>query len=133
MSLCWGAPFFVYSCGSCTSAKRCVVRRLLRLSTEANGLAAAGLAAPFVAGSSSLEIGLGLLQATLVATALHIIPPLIPLPTWSNELLTCGLDGFVCRRMRFPMTCASASLSVPMVSGHNCFGSVLYPVRTQLS
>ena len=37
---------------------------------------------------------------------------------------------FVCWRIRFPMTFASVFLSVPMVSGHNCFGSVLYPVRT---
>ena len=68
------------------------VGRLLQLSTEANGPAAAGVAAPFVARSSSLEIGAGLLQATLAA-ALHIIPPLIPPPTWNNEPLTCGLDG----------------------------------------
>ena len=132
MSLCWGAPCFVHRCGSCTSAKRCVLRRLLQKSSEANGLAAAGLAAPFVARSSSLEIDAGLSQATLVAAALHIIPPLIPLPTWSNELLTCGLDGFVCWRIRLPMTFASVFLSVLMVSGHNCFGSVLYPVRTHL-
>ena len=105
------------------------MRRLLQLSTEANGPAAAGLAAPFVARSSRLEIGAGLLQATLAA-ALHIIPPLIPLPTWNNEPLTCGLDGFVCWRIRFPVTFARVFLSVPMVSGHNCFGSVLYPVRT---
>ena len=76
------------------SKKRCVVRRLLQLSTEANGPAAAGLAAPFVARSASLDMGAGLLQATLAA-ALHIIPPLIPPPTWNNEPLTCGLDGFV--------------------------------------
>ena len=56
--------------------------------------------------------------------------PLIPPPTWNNEPLTCGLDGFVCWRIRFPMTFARVFLSVPMVSGHNCFGSVLYPVRT---
>ena len=81
------------------------MRRLLQLSTEANGLAAAGLAAPFVARSSRLEIGAGLLQATLAA-ALHIIPPLISLSTWNNEPLTCGLDGFVCWRIRFPVTFA---------------------------
>ena len=40
-------------------------------------LVAAGLAAPFVARASRLEIGAGLLYATLAA-ALHIIPPLIP-------------------------------------------------------
>ena len=69
------------------------MRRLLQWSTEANGLAAAGLAAPVVARSSRLETGAGLLQATLAA-ALHISPPLIPLPTWNNELSTFGLDGF---------------------------------------
>ena len=76
-----------------------------------------------------MEIGAGLLQATLAA-ALHIIPPLIPLPTWNNELLTCGLDGFDCWRIRLPKTFASVFLSVPMVSGHDCFGLVLYPVST---
>ena len=99
------------------------------MSTEANGLAAAGLVAPFVARSSSLEIGAGSLQAAL-ETALHIIPQLTPLPTWNNEPLTWGLDGFVCGRIRLLMTFASCFLSVPMVSGHKCFGSVLYPVRT---
>ena len=77
------------------------MRRLLQLSIEANGLVAAGLAAPFVARSSSLEIGAGLLQATLAA-ALHISPPLIPLPTWNNEPLTFDVDGFVCWRIRLP-------------------------------
>ena len=76
---------FVGACGvlcSCAvvapQQKRCVVRRLLQLSTEANGPAAAGLAAPFVARSASSEMGAGLLQTTLAA-ALHIIPPLIHL------------------------------------------------------
>ena len=54
------------------SKAMCCAQRLLQLSTEANGPAAAGLAAPFVARSSRLEIGAGLLQATLAA-ALHII------------------------------------------------------------
>ena len=96
------------------------MRRLLQWRTEANGPAAAGLVAPFFARASSLEIGAGLFQATLAA-ALHIIPPPIPPPTWNNEPLTCGLDGFVCWRIRLPMTCF---LSVPMVSDHNYFGSV---------
>ena len=60
------------------------------LSTEANGLGVAGLAAPFVARSSSLEIGAGLLQATLAA-ALHISPPLIPL-----RLRQVARDHFLC-------------------------------------
>ena len=60
------------------------MRRLLQWSIEANGLVAAGLVAPFDARSSNLEIGAGLLQATLAA-ALHILPPLIPPPTWNNE------------------------------------------------
>ena len=108
------------------------MRRLLQLSIEANGFVTAGLAAPFVARSSSLEIGAGLLPATLAA-ALHIIPSLFPLPTWNNELLTCGLDGFFfCWRIRHPMTFAGVFLSVPMVRGRNCFGSVLYPVSTHI-
>ena len=85
-----------------------------------------------VARSSSLEIGAGLLPATLAA-ALHIMPPLFPTPTWNNEPLICGLAGFVCWRIRLPMTFASVFLPVLMVSGHNCVGSVLYPVRRHLS
>ena len=71
------------------------------MSIEAGGLAAAGLAAPYVARSSSLEIGVGLLHAALAA-ALHISPPLIPLPTWNNEPSTFDVDGFVCWRIRLP-------------------------------
>ena len=69
-----------------------------------------------------LHVGTRLID-TLFSESLE---PLIPPPTWNNEPSICGLDGFVCWRIRLPMT---FFLSVPMVSGHNCFGSVLYPVR----
>ena len=49
---------------------------------------------PLVAMSSSLVIGAGLLQATLAA-ALHIIPPLIPPPTWNTELFDMWFGWFL--------------------------------------
>jgi len=53
----------------------------------------------------SLALGAGLVQS-IVAAAIHIIPPMIPPPMWVNQPLPCA----------------------PMVAGHNCFGAVLYPI-----
>merc|ERR1719352_1578545 len=47
-------------------------------------------------------MGAGMLQ-TVVSSAIHIIPPLIPPPMQ-------------------PLSC------MPMVTGHNCLGAVLYPI-----
>merc|ERR1711976_1063247 len=48
---------------------------------------------------------MGMVQS-MVAAALDIVPPLIPPPIWNN----------------MPLPCA------PMITGHNCFGAVLYPI-----
>ena len=73
-------------------------------------------------GHQDLEIGAGLSQATLRSRVAHGIPPPIPPPTWNNEPLQLVVWMVLsCWRIRLPMTCF---LSVPMVSGHNCFGSV---------
>ena len=80
-------------------------KRLLDLSEHARGPASAGLVAPMVLASQALATGMGLVQAT-VAGMIHVVPPLVPPPAWNNQPLSCA----------------------PMVSGHNCFGSVLYPI-----
>ena len=78
---------------------------LFDLSQEAEGPAAAGLITPMALSSQALSTGMGLVQST-IASAVHVVPPLIPPPMWNNQPLTCA----------------------PMVSGHNCFGAVLYPI-----
>lgn len=52
-----------------------------------------------------VALGAGMMQS-LFAAAVHTVPPLVPPPAWTNRPLPC----------------------VPMVSGHNCFGAVLYPI-----
>jgi len=51
------------------------------------------------------DTALGFVQ-TVVATAITVIPPQVPPPVWNN--------------MPFPC--------LPMVTGHNCFGAILYPI-----
>ena len=46
-----------------------------------------------------------ILQAAM-ATLLAVVPPTIPPPVWTNSPLPC----------------------MPMVTGHNCFGSIAYPI-----
>merc|ERR1712048_151730 len=50
-------------------------------------------------------MGAGMIQA-VISAMVHIVPPLVPPPMWNNQPLSC----------------------VPMVTGHNCFGAVLYPI-----
>jgi len=77
----------------------------LRLSKEANGPAAAGLAPVAVLSAEKLKLGMGMVQS-IIAALVHTIPPLIPPPYWNLQPLPCA----------------------PMVTGHNCFGAVLYPI-----
>lgn len=63
------------------------------------------LATPMALRAQALRTGLGLVQ-TLAAGLVHIVPPLISPPAWIN----------------MPLPCA------PMLTGHNCFGAVLYPI-----
>ncbi|XP_026192362.1 uncharacterized protein LOC34621221 [Cyclospora cayetanensis] len=53
----------------------------------------------------SLMMVKGLVQS-VAATVMDIVPPLIPPPVWINQPLPC----------------------LPMLTGRNCFGSVLYPI-----
>ena len=80
-------------------------KSLYDLSQGAEGPAAAGLLTPLALSSQALTTGMGLVQSAL-ASALHVVPPLVPPPAWNNQPLTCA----------------------PMISGHNCFGAVLYPI-----
>ena len=75
------------------------------LGKEAEGPVAAGLVPVSALSSQSLSLGMGMLQS-VVAGLVHTIPPLVPPPAWNNQPLPC----------------------VPMVTGHNCFGAVLYPI-----
>jgi hypothetical protein len=80
-------------------------KRLFDLSEHARGPASAGLVAPMALSTQALSTGMGLVQASLAAMV-HVVPPLVSPPAWNNQPLSC----------------------VPMASGHNCFGSVLYPI-----
>lgn len=80
-------------------------KSMFSLATTAEGPAAAGLITPLALGKTALGMGAGLVQA-VVSSAVSIVPPLIPPPVWNNQPLPC----------------------VPMITGHNCFGSVLYPI-----
>ena len=62
-------------------------KHLFDLSQEAEGPAAAGLIAPMALASQALATGMGLVQST-IASALHVVPPLIPPPMWNNQPLT---------------------------------------------
>jgi len=75
------------------------------LSREASGPASAGLASAAALNTQNLKLGMGMVQS-VIAALVHTIPPLVPPPTWNNQPLPCA----------------------PMVSGHNCFGAVLYPI-----
>ena len=80
-------------------------KRLFELGQRAQGPASAALVAPFALSTQALSTGMGLVQAA-IATMVHVVPPLVPPPAWHNQPLSC----------------------VPMASGHNCFGSVMYPI-----
>lgn len=80
-------------------------KQMLSLGQSAEGPAAAGLIAPMAMAKTALGVGAGLVQAVM-STAVSVVPPLIPPPAWNNQPLPC----------------------VPMITGHNCFGAVLYPI-----
>lgn len=79
--------------------------QMFDLGSSANGPGAAALAAPMALATQGLASGAGLVQS-IVAALIHVVPPLIPPPVWNNQPLTCA----------------------PMITGHNCFGAVLYPI-----
>jgi len=72
---------------------------------KAEGAAGAAAGPPVALGMQGLGMGMGMVQS-IVAAVLDIVPPLIPPPPWNN----------------MPLPCA------PMITGHNCFGAVLYPI-----
>lgn len=72
---------------------------------SAQGPAAAQVPGIGALSSAALQQVKGILQAT-AAIAATDVPPLVPPPAWNN--------------MPFPC--------MPMVTGHNCFGAVQYPI-----
>ena len=80
-------------------------KMLFKLSEKATGPASATGGMAGVLAAQGLAQGAGLLQS-IVATAAAVVPPLVSPPAWNNQPLTC----------------------MPMVTGHNCFGAVLYPI-----
>merc|ERR1712007_418580 len=75
------------------------------LASGVNSEGSAGGLSQSVMASQGLASAKGLVQS-LIATVVHVVPPLIPAPAWNSQPLPC----------------------LPMVTGHNCFGSVLYPI-----
>merc|ERR1711972_1045384 len=75
------------------------------MASASSGPASAGLIAPMALATQSLGMGAGLVQSA-VSAVIHTVPPLIPPPAWNNQPLPCA----------------------PMITGHNCFGAVLYPI-----
>jgi len=78
---------------------------MVDLAKQVANPAGANLLASSVLFTQGLTTGAGMIQAA-VAGLVHAVPPLIPPPAWNNQPLLC----------------------VPMVTGHNCFGAVLYPI-----
>jgi len=82
-----------------------LTKKAYDLSIGISSPAATGIVPAMALAQQGLMMGAGLVQS-IVAAAVHIVPPLIPPPVWNNQPLTCA----------------------PMVTGHNCFGAVLYPI-----
>jgi len=72
---------------------------------KAQGAEGAAVGPPLAIGTQALGMGMGMVQS-VVAAVMDVVPPLIPPPAWNN----------------MPLPCA------PMITGHNCFGAVLYPI-----
>lgn len=72
---------------------------------KADGASGAAVGPPLAIGMQALGMGMGMVQS-IVSAVVDVVPPLIPPPAWNN----------------MPLPCA------PMVTGHNCFGAVLYPI-----
>jgi hypothetical protein len=78
-----------------------------RLSAAAAGPASAAGGIGGVIGSVALGMTAGFVQE-LVATAVHIVPPMVPPPVWNNQPLMC----------------------LPMVTGKNCLGAIFHTITT---
>ena len=64
-----------------------------------------GSIAPQMLMMLAIQSTVGMIQ-TIISDVLVVVPPLIPPPIWINQPLPC----------------------LPMVTGHNCFGAILYPI-----
>lgn len=75
------------------------------ITKKAEGAGGASTGPPMAIAGQGLGVGMGMVQSILAAV-LDVVPPLIPPPAWNN----------------MPLPCA------PMLTGHICFGAVLYPI-----
>ena len=79
--------------------------KVFSLAQQAAGPAAASQNQLAIVAAQALQTGVGMVQSA-IATAVHVVPPMVPPPVWNNQPLTC----------------------MPMLHGHNCFGAVLHPI-----
>jgi len=82
-----------------------LTKMIFDLTQKASGAANASGGMVAALAMQALMMGAAQVQ-NVVSNAIHIIPPMIPPPVWTNQPLSC----------------------VPMVTGHNCFGAVLHPI-----
>jgi len=80
-------------------------KEIYDITKKATGAGGASAGPPMALASQGLSTGMGMVQSILAAV-LDVVPPLIPPPAWNN----------------MPLPCA------PMLTGHICFGAVLYPI-----
>ena len=79
--------------------------KVFSLAQQATGPAAATQNQLAVVAAQAMQTGVAMVQSA-IATAVHVVPPTISPPAWNNQPLMC----------------------MPMVTGHNCFGAVAYPI-----
>lgn len=82
-----------------------LVGKTLKQLEGANGPASAQVPAISLLTTNALKQTKGVIQSVVAAT-LTAVPPTISPPAWNNQPFPC----------------------MPMVTGHNCFGAVLYPI-----
>ena len=65
-----------------------LAKTMERMSELAMGPAGAALISNFSGTRQKLALGAGLVQS-VIAAAVHIVPPLVPPPAWTNQPLPC--------------------------------------------
>lgn len=82
-----------------------LVGKTIKQLERANGPASAQVPSVALLTQNALKQVKGVIQ-TVVASTLTDVPPTIPPPAWNNQPFPC----------------------LPLATGHNCFGAVLYPI-----
>lgn len=79
--------------------------KVFSLAQQASGPSGATQNQLAVVAGQALQTGVAMVQSAL-ASAIHVVPPKVGPPAWNNQPLMC----------------------MPMITGHNCFGAVAYPI-----